>query len=333
MTRTRYLWIDYVKFIACILVVLGHMFQSFIEPGIMAENHSYTFFIQTIYTFHVPLFFICSGFLYQKYSKIDSFKSYLRHIEKKFISLGIPYILFLTITWVIKRILSDEVNSPVGGLFEAVFVQPIMQYWYLYCLFLLFLIIPTAKSPRVSIAYLFISICLKIISFYYHSEIFAISTVMNNAIWFVGGICLCCFDLPRLFKKRTTPLVSALFLVAFALVSINTYTNWNNMIDFVCGLLACAGFILCFGCYSENRHNANWIQYVSKYTMPIYLMHTMCAAACRIVLLKLGINNLPIHIAMGLIFSFAIPIFVSSIMFKTNALSWMLGIYHKERDF
>ena len=70
--KTREKWVDDVKVIACILVVLGHFFQSMVKASIMPENDLYKWFNITIYYFHVPLFFICSGYLYQKYSKVKT---------------------------------------------------------------------------------------------------------------------------------------------------------------------------------------------------------------------------------------------------------------------
>ena len=69
--KTREKWVDDIKVIACILVVLGHFFQSMTKASIMPENDLYKWFNTTIYYFHVPLFFICSGYLYQKYSKVN----------------------------------------------------------------------------------------------------------------------------------------------------------------------------------------------------------------------------------------------------------------------
>ena len=74
--KTREKWVDDVKVIACILVVLGHFFQSMTKANILPENDLYKWFNTTIYYFHVPLFFICSGYLYQKYSKVSDFTSW-----------------------------------------------------------------------------------------------------------------------------------------------------------------------------------------------------------------------------------------------------------------
>ena len=39
--RTREKWVDDVKVIACILVVLGHFFQSMTKANILPENDLY----------------------------------------------------------------------------------------------------------------------------------------------------------------------------------------------------------------------------------------------------------------------------------------------------
>ena len=85
--RTREKWVDDVKVIACILVVLGHFFasvQSYAPGGVL-----YEWFHKTIYYFHVPLFFICSGYLYQKYSRVDDIKSYLKNIGSIIFLVGL----------------------------------------------------------------------------------------------------------------------------------------------------------------------------------------------------------------------------------------------------
>lgn len=60
----REIWVDDVKVIACVLVVLGHFFQGITNESILPANDLFQWFNQTIYYFHVPLFFICSGYLY-----------------------------------------------------------------------------------------------------------------------------------------------------------------------------------------------------------------------------------------------------------------------------
>ena len=138
--RTREKWVDDVKIIACILVVVGHFFQSMVKASILPDSGLYEWFITTVYYFHVPLFFICSGYLYQKYSKVNSVGSWRRNVAKKVLALGIPYVTFSTATWVLKKAFSSSVNNQIGGLGDTLLFHPASPYWYLYALFFIFLL-------------------------------------------------------------------------------------------------------------------------------------------------------------------------------------------------
>ena len=162
--KTREKWVDDVKVIACILVVLGHFFQSMVKASIMPENDLYKWFNITIYYFHVPLFFICSGYLYQKYSKVNSVDGWYRNVAKKAVALGVPYVTFSTATWVLKKVFSSSVNDQVGGLGNTLLFHPASPYWYLYALFVIFLLTPTFKSVKMAVGGLIVAIAMNTIA-------------------------------------------------------------------------------------------------------------------------------------------------------------------------
>ena len=159
--RTREKWVDDVKVIACILVVLGHFFQSMTKASILLENDLYEWFETTIYYFHVPLFFICSGYLYQKYSKVNGVSSWCKNVAKKALALGVPYVTFSTATWVLKKVFSSSVNDQIGGLGDTLFLHPTAPYWYLYALFFIFLLTPTFKSVKAAAVGLVVALAAK----------------------------------------------------------------------------------------------------------------------------------------------------------------------------
>lgn len=67
-----------------------------------------------------------------------------------------------------------------------------------------------------------------------------------------------------------------------------------------------------------------WTNFLARYTMPIFLMHTLFAAPMRSVLLKVGIENAIIHVVLGLSISFVGPIIAAWIMKKTKWLEFFL---------
>lgn len=66
------------------------------------------------------------------------------------------------------------------------------------------------------------------------------------------------------------------------------------------------------------------MEFIAKYTMPIFLMHTLFAAPMRSLLLKIRIENAVIHVALGLGISFVGPIIAAWIMKKTKYLEFFL---------
>lgn len=183
-----------MKVIACILVVLGHFFQSMTKANILPENDLYQWFNTTIYYFHVPLFFICSGYLYQKYSKINSVDSWYKNVAKKALALGVPYVSFSTATWVLKKAFSSSVNDQIGGLGDTLLFHPASPYWYLYALFFIFLLTPTFKSVKMAVGGLVVAITMKTIALSGGYGVYAVSTVLSNEIWFVLGMSICAFN-------------------------------------------------------------------------------------------------------------------------------------------
>ena len=319
--KTREKWVDDVKVIACILVVLGHFFQSMTKANILSENDLYKWFNTTIYYFHVPLFFICSGYLYQKYSKVNSVGSWYRNVAKKMLALGVPYATFTTATWVLKKLFSSSVNDQIGGLGETLFLHPTAPYWYLYALFFIFLVTPTFNSVKAAAVGLVVALAAKsLILTGGGYSVYAASTVLSNEIWFVFGMSICSFNVQLKDRK----IQGTIFGLLFVILSIVVYTAEisDSAISFVMGLLACVAVIMMVAGYEEKFGRG--MEFIAKYTMPIFLMHTLFAAPLRSVLIKIGIESAVIHVVLGLVISFAGPIIAAWIMKKTKWLEFFL---------
>lgn len=241
--RTREKWVDDVKVIACILVVVGHFFQSMVKASILPDSGLYEWFITTVYYFHVPLFFICSGYLYQKYSKVNSVGSWRRNVAKKVLALGIPYVTFSTATWVLKKAFSSSVNNQIGGLGDTLLFHPASPYWYLYALFFIFLLTPTFKSVKMAIGGLIVAIALKTIALSGGGyDVYAVSTVLSNEIWFVLGMSICTFNVQLKGRKVQRTICGLLFMILSVVVYKAEISG--GVIPFAMGLLACVAVIL-----------------------------------------------------------------------------------------
>ena len=319
--RTRENWVDDVKAIACILVVLGHFFQSMTKANILPENDLYGWFNTTIYYFHVPLFFICSGYLYQKYSKVNSVGGWCKNVAKKALALGVPYMTFTTATWVLKKMFSSSVNDQIGGLGNTLFLHPTAPYWYLYALFFIFLVTPTFSNTKVVAVGLIVALAAKVLILTGGGySVYAVSTVLSNEIWFVLGMSICAFNVQLKGRK----VQGTIFGLLFVILSIVVYTAeiGGSAISFAMGLLACVAVIMLVADFEEKFDKG--LDFLAKYTMPIFLMHTLFAAPMRSVLLKVGLENAVAHVVLGIGISFAGPIIAAWIMKKTKWLEFFL---------
>ena len=318
-------WVDCVKVEACILVVMGHFYQSMVVSGILPDNTIYNWFINTIYCFHVQLFFICSGFLYQKYSKVNNMSTWIKNIKKKLLSLGIPYLIFTTATWMLKHVFSGAVNNGLQtGLAETIFLKPTAPYWYLYALFFIFLITPTFSNTKIAVCYLIGAIIGK---FFFLSGggrygIYALSVVLQDEVWFVSGMVLCIFSVNVSNKAKKGVAVGIVFLAMSGLLLRGEVPNLTS--SFLLGVLACASVILMTKAYQDNLAESCVFKFMSKYTMPVFLMHTICAAPTRSILFKIGITSAWIHIPIGLAVSFGGPILVAIVLKKMKYAEFIL---------
>ena len=319
--RTREKWVDDVKVIACILVVLGHFFQSMTKADILPKSDLYKWFNTTIYYFHVPLFFICSGYLYQKYSKVSSVGGWCKNVAKKALALGVPYATFTTATWVLKKIFSSSVNDQIGGLGDTLLLHPTAPYWYLYALFFIFLVTPTFSSVKAAWVGLIVALGVKVLILTGGGySVYAVSIVLSNEIWFVLGMSICALNVPLKGRKVRGMIGGLLFMI----LSVAVYMMGirNDAVSFAMGLLACVSVILMVADYEAKFGKC--MDFLAKYTMPIFLMHTLFAAPTRSVLLKMGVTNAVVHVVLGLSISFAGPIIAAWIMKKTKWLEFFV---------
>lgn len=99
--------------------------------------------------------------------------------------------------------------------------------------------------------------------------------------------------------------------------------SWNNsFINFVIALVAVIGFLCLFN--NWNKTNAT-LSYFAKYTMPIFLMHTLFAAPMRVVLSKVGLTMWPVQVVMGISISIAGPVIAMMVMQKIYWLEFFVN--------
>lgn len=132
---------------------------------------------------------------------------------------------------------------------------------------------------------------------------------------------ICTFNVQLKGRKVQGTICGLLFMI-LSVVVYKAEISGGVMISFAMGLLACVAVILMVA--GGERRFGRGMDFLARYTMPIFLMHTLFAAPLRSVLLKLGIGSSVIHVMLGLGISFVGPIIAAWIMKKTKWLEFFL---------
>ena len=314
----RECWLDYLRAFACILVTIGHLLMSFQEASIIREEFIISTFIDFIYCFHVYIFFFCSGYLFQ----VNRHQTTWMQVEKC-LNFLLLYIMFSGITYIMKTIFASSVNSPIEHNFLEILLQyPTNQMWYLYAISVIFLFAKFINSEKTAYAVLGIALIMKTVSISSIAWLIPVpfNYLFQNMIWFVAGQFFVYKQI--VLKKRETVISTLLFIALFTCKTVcNLDSAFLNATLTLFGLGASIGVI-------NNLTNKRTVtgglwKYLAKYMLQIYLLHTIFAAGIRAILFKLGISHVLSHMAMGLVFSFAMPIFCAVIAERI----WPLNIF------
>ena len=190
----------------------------------------------------------------------------------------------------------------------------------MYALIFILLVTPTFNSVKAAAIGLVVALAAKSLILTGGDSVYAVSTVLSTEIWFVLGMSICAFNVQLKGRKVQGMICGVLFII----LSIMVYTAEisSSAVSFVMGLLACVAVILMVADFEEKFGRG--MDFLAKYTMPIFLMHTLFAAPLRSVLIKIGIESAVIHVVLGLGISFAGPIIAAWIMKKTKWLEFFL---------
>lgn len=207
---------------------------------IMAHVDFGTVFYQWSHAFHMPLFFIVSGYFF---SEVKAYKDTHKYILKKAKSLLIPYFVFALGSYIVWLILerARPVFDPLYNIFwyNSEGIPIATAVWFLTCLFFLeLLFIAIYKISKLSKKYNFI---LELIFVIVLASVGIIIRLFCGDIWKVipfsilqAVICLPFYFFGRLLSKYAMIIklqkISCvlLFIIVFSLVIINLFLIFYN---------------------------------------------------------------------------------------------------------
>ncbi len=127
-------YLDYLKAIAIIFVVVGHSL-TYLEDFTAVPFFGWLVGV-LVSSVHVPLFFVIAGYLCHK-QPVGNF------YRKRFLRVMVPYFTFAALKLISNAVLGGQfahTDSWVSEIIDALFIG--RAYWFAYCMFFIYLLAP-----------------------------------------------------------------------------------------------------------------------------------------------------------------------------------------------
>lgn len=280
--KKEIVWVDWAKVIGIWLVVLGHSIQF-----TCMDREIGRFLYDFIYTFHMPLFFFLSGYLFSKKECSETFFRSLLY------SLVIPYLIYSVCFFPLNLYLDIVKNG--HDIYEALrrlflgmimgdgYETPYSYYlclpcWFIICIIqlkLLFSIIPVCKKNMILlVAFSIITISLLQ---YYDVDLYCnLDSTLLAIPFFALGYMLKNINITKRGKISSILLSVFLLYMVYQVLQLNGPVQMNgphvgrNILLYVVGGVA-GSFSILFICQTFN--SSTLIQLISRNTLFVIFFH------------------------------------------------------------
>jgi fucose 4-O-acetylase-like acetyltransferase len=325
----RIKWIDISKAIGIFLVVFVHTLGGLFESGLLSNKDLYYTIFNVVYGFHMPLFFLISGYFAEKWSHKDIKPA----IKEKFAVILYPYFLWTLLHGSIKVLSGTLANDHYSFMNIAnSYYKPIDHLWFLYVLFFMFVsFILFRKKFRIG-SVLIISFAVYFLQGF-TPETSVITKFLRNFVYFaLGAYFANKSNLQFITEKISKPAVAlASILLFFVLNFVHFDTLLSNNYTLTCLYKICdalCGSILVFSIAAvmSDKYFSNTLVIIGKLSMVIYVSHIMFAASTRVFIQKIfHLSSFPVHILAGTLAGFVFPMIFYYVIKKYNMVPVFFG--------
>lgn len=294
--KQRLIYLDNLKGFAILLVVLGHCIQAH------DISNSYQFLFRFIYSFHMPLFMMVSGYFGYKASVV-----FLKDLKKKASRLLVPYFVWGGINILLhKSSLLHMVINPDGFL------------WFLWDLFFISLIVNgimgLVKDNNKSIYVVgLLAVVMLLFGKFLPNNDYNIKSICWMFQFYVAGMLYNRFLSNRSFNKWFGPVLVALLIIMvwWRYKYIPQESLLSNGIMLIIAYVGCFAFFFSFKAYADSHPFL-----IRQATLGIYAVHYDCMRISGYV-----VNNIWLLFIVSVLLSY---LFVYVIR-KTKYLGFLIG--------
>lgn len=337
-TAARLRWVDALKGVGILLVVLGHALGGLIDAGFAPDALWFRPLFAAIYVFHMPLFFFLTGLFVAKRvaNDPDRFRGRL------FSQIAWPYFLWSAVQIVAITMAGSLANNPGGPLGPSLLqtlYRPSAQFWFLYSLFFLhglslfarrrvgspffFLLLIAAGSLAEQQRLPGIVEATLQMAPYYGLGVFLGPLVLDHAptsrdrIW-LWSIPLACIAIAMTMAHAIDLGDPGMWPATGAaiILDVRSFDNFHAALIAIVALVSLAR--------AAGQWAPRWLIYCGRQTMPIFLLHIIFIAATRIVVLKYDpAIPAPILLSLLCLVGVVMPLVAAAIADRVGISKWI----------
>ena len=310
MRHERQLWLDNIKGLAVLSVVLAHVANMYYDHGMYKECAGFFSFISNVMdAFMMPLFFIISGYsfglAYVDRRDESNYRIKLKtsKVHRQMLNLFLVYVVWGVGYCFLKSRFSEEVlvSSKLSDILWMPVKAPSL-FWYIYVLIICYIIIELCCKSKYGILVLFASSFILCIFQYWitdnGSTEYSAILISRYLLFFMMGFW--CYIDRNIIDRMNSKGISVLMLCAGIIIEIfywcfgvrNFKDNrfiWSDIPGWgmIIPILISGGLFLVAKLYNEKQI----LNLLGKYSLEIYLLHRYVMMIFRKSIPYSGIEN------------------------------------------
>lgn len=315
--------IDVMKGIGILLVILGHCVPDF--PVDLRADAMSAHVERFVYTFHMPLFFFCSGFVLG-FTPPSSASKFLK---SRFLRLMVPYLTFSFVSLGLRILFSSFTRSGFNindGLIGILFYGKF--FWFVYVLFFILLLMELFRKSKYA---LLLMVGIGIFLYSLNIELFKLSQMGYFTIFTVVGYLLSPFrdKLVSMMHNFWIPIVLIIILIGlyFYAPPMCFTTKYLHRV-----VMAWAGIGALYSIslnQIKSKKMSGFINHFSKYSLQYYLIHMIVSLPCYYIVAAMHLNISILAVVMNFIVITAVSYLMLECLLRMKWCYKLIGIKTK----